>query len=48
MNLNLNYLADLFVFSNLKKISNGYLYLLDSNGNEHFFGDSKSSLKAKV
>ena len=48
MNLNLNYLADLFVFSNLKKISNGYLYLLDSNGNEHFFGDNKSSLKAKV
>ena len=35
MNLNLNYLADLFVFSNLKKISNGYLYLLDSNGNEN-------------
>ena len=48
MNLNLNYLADLFVFSNLKKISNGYLYLLDSNGNEHFFGDSKSSLKANI
>ena len=48
MNLNLNYLSDLFVFSKLKKISNGYLELIDSKGNKHFFGEEKSSLKAKV
>ncbi len=48
MNLNLNNLSDLFVFSKLKKISNGYLELIDSRGNEYFFGNEKSSLKAKV
>ena len=44
----LNYISDLFVFWNLKKISNGHLNLLDSRGKMHFFGDSKSFLKAKI
>ena len=48
MNLSLNYLCDQFVFWNLKKITHGHLTLVDSKGNEHIFGDSKSSLKAKV
>ena len=45
---NLNYLADQFVFYNLKKIRYGYLQIIDSKGKEHFFGDSKSNLKAKL
>ena len=48
MNLILNYLSDQFVFWNLKKISKGYLQLIDSKGNEYFFGDNKSSLKANI
>ena len=48
MNLSLNYLADQFVFNNLKNIANGYLELVDSRGNEHFFGNNKSFLRAKV
>jgi len=44
----LNYISDLFVFWNLKKISNGYLNLLDSRGKRYFFGNSKSFLKAKI
>ena len=48
MSLNLNYFADLFIFWNLKKISHGYLELIDSKNKKHFFGDSGSSLKAKV
>ena len=48
MNLNINYLADQFVFHNLKKINYGYLEIVDSNDKEHFFGDCKSSLKAKI
>jgi len=48
MNINLNYLSDQFVFQNLKKISYGYLELLDYRKNKLFFGDAKSSLKAKV
>ena len=48
MNLNINYLADQFVFYNLKKINYGYLEIVDSNDKEHFFGDCKSSLKAKI
>tara|TARA_B100001123_G_scaffold81776_1_gene93239 strand:- start:596 stop:1747 length:1152 start_codon:yes stop_codon:yes gene_type:complete len=36
------------VFLNLKKISYGYLNLVDSNDKEYFFGDSKSFLKAKI
>ena len=46
--MNLNYIADQFVFYNLKKISHGYLRIIDSKGKEHFFGDSKSNLKAKL
>ena len=48
MNLGLNYLSDQFVFWNLKKITKGYLQLTDSEGKEYFFGDNKSSLKAKI
>ena len=48
MNLNINHLADQFIFYNLKKIKYGYLELTDSRGKEHFFGDSKSNLKAKL
>ena len=48
MNKILNYAADQFVFLNLKKISNGYLNLIDSNGKEYFFGDNRNFLKAKI
>ena len=48
MQLNFNYICDKFVFSNLKKISYGYLELIDSKGTNHFFGDTKSSLKVKL
>ena len=48
MNLNFNYLFDQFVFWNLKKIKHGYLILIDPRGNEYFFGDKKSSLKAQI
>ncbi len=48
MNLNFNNLADQFVFSNLKKISYGYLELIDSKKNKHFFGNKESSLKAYI
>ena len=48
MNKILNYISDQFVFRNLEKISYGYLNLVDAKGKEHFFGDSKSSLKAKL
>ena len=48
MNLGLNYFSDQFIFWNLKKITRGYLQLIDSRGNEYFFGDSKSSLKANI
>ena len=48
MKLSLYYLADQFVFSNLKNITNGYLELVDSRGKEHFFGNNKSFLRAKV
>ena len=43
-----NYIADLFIFWNLKKISNGYLILADSKEQEHFFGNKKSFLRAKI
>ena len=43
MNLGLNYLSDQFVFWNLKKITKGYLQLIDTRGKEYFFGDYKSS-----
>ncbi len=44
----LNYISDLFIFWNLRKISSGYLNLIDSKGKIHFFGDSKSLLRAKI
>ena len=46
--MNLNYLADQFVFKNLNKITYGYLELSDFNGNKHFFGNENSSLKADI
>jgi len=48
MNKILNYISDQFVFWNLKKISNGYLNLIDVREKEYFFGDNKSFLKAKL
>ena len=48
MNKILNYVAEQFVFLNLRKISHGHLNLVDSNGKEYFFGDNKSLLKAKI
>ena len=48
MNLRLNYLADQFVFSNLKKISYGYLELTDSKGIKHNFGNKDSLLQAQI
>tara|TARA_Y100000590_G_scaffold225405_1_gene254813 strand:- start:82 stop:1269 length:1188 start_codon:yes stop_codon:yes gene_type:complete len=48
MNKILNFFADKFVFWNLKKISYGYLNLIDSREKEYFFGNKKSSLKAKI
>ena len=48
MNKILNYIAQQFIFFNLKKISYGYLNLVDSKGKEYFFGDKKSLLKAKI
>ena len=48
MNKIFNYISDQFVFQNLKKISYGYLNLVDTNGKEYFFGDSKSFLKVKL
>jgi len=44
----LNYFCDQFVFWNLKKISHGCLHLIDSRGKDHFFGNNKSFLKAKI
>ena len=43
-----NYISDQFVFLNLKHISYGHLNLVDAQGKEYFFGDSKSFLKAKL
>ncbi len=48
MNKSLNYLADHFVFNNLKKIKNGYLELTDSRGIKYNFGNKNSSLKAQI
>jgi len=48
MNWLLNYISDLFVFWNLKKISRGCLDLTDSKGKNHFFGDSNSFLRANI
>jgi len=46
--MNLNYLADQYVFWNLKKISYGYLELVDSKGIKYFFGNKDSALKADI
>ena len=48
MNISLNNLADQFVFSNLKKISYGYLELIDTKGVKYFFGNKESLLKAQI
>ena len=48
MNKSLNYLADHFVFNNLKKIKNGYLELTDSRGIKYNFGNKNSALKAQI
>ena len=48
MNKILNYIAKQFILFNLKKISYGYLNLVDYNGKEYSFGDNKSFLKAKI
>ena len=48
MNKILTYISDQFVFWNLRKITNGHLNLVDAKGKEHFFGDNKSFLKAKL
>ena len=48
MNLSINHFADQFIFWNLKKISYGYLELIDSKGNKYFFGDKESLLKANI
>ena len=44
----LYYISDLFVFWNLKKISNGHLILIDSRGKKYSFGNTENSLKAKI
>ena len=48
MNKILYYIADLFVFWNLRKISNGYLNLIDARGKEYFFGENKNLLRTKI
>tara|TARA_Y100000590_G_scaffold68984_1_gene75220 strand:+ start:1960 stop:3147 length:1188 start_codon:yes stop_codon:yes gene_type:complete len=48
MNLNINYLANQFVFYHLKKINHGYLQIVDWNDKEYFFGDKTSDLKARI
>ena len=48
MILNINSIADKFVFYNLKNIDYGYLKIIDTKGREYFFGDEKSILKANV
>ena len=42
MNKILNYISDQFVFWNLKKISCGYLNLVNTRGEEYFFGEGVS------
>jgi len=46
--MNLNHIADQFVFWNLNKISYGYLELSDHKRNRHFFGNKNSSLQASI
>ena len=46
--MNLNYLADKFVFWNLRKIAYGHLELIDSKGKKHLFGNNESTLNANI
>jgi len=46
--MNLNYLADQFVFWNLKKINYGYLELKDSKDNNYYFGKKNSPLNTNI
>ena len=46
--MSLNYIADQFVFWNLKKIKHGYLELTDYRGTKHYFGKNDSELKAHI
>jgi cyclopropane-fatty-acyl-phospholipid synthase len=46
--MNLNYLADQFVFWNLKKIKHGYLELKDHKNNSYQFGDKISLPNANI
>jgi cyclopropane-fatty-acyl-phospholipid synthase len=46
--MSLNYIADQFVFWNLKKIKHGYLELTDHRGTTHYFGKNDSELKAHI
>jgi len=46
--MKLNYLADKFVFWNLRKIAYGHLELIDSKGKKHLFGNSESTLNANI
>jgi cyclopropane-fatty-acyl-phospholipid synthase len=48
MNISLNYLADQFVFWNLKKISYGHLELTDTKGAKYLFGNEDSLLRAQI
>jgi len=48
MKFDLNYIVDQFVFWNLKKISYGYLEVIDANGSQHFFGNKQSKLNAQI
>ena len=48
MNFNFNSLCDQFVFWHLKKISHGYLELIDSQDKKYYFGNKNSSLRTKV
>jgi len=48
MKTSFNYIADQFVFRNLKKIKYGYLELIDSKGIKYNFGNKNSSLKAQI
>jgi len=48
MNLSLTNFADQFVFWSLRKISYGYLELIDSGGFKHCFGNKESLLKANI
>ena len=46
--MSLNYIADQFVFWNLKTIKHGYLELTDYRGTTHYFGKNDSELKAHI